>query len=58
MNENCNDVLELFDFATFDAVFFSATNVRALKFDNASENMKNPRKNKSPTSVKHRDLRS
>ena len=41
MNENCNAVQELFDFATFDAVFSSATNVRALITDNASENIKN-----------------
>ena len=40
MNENGNAVQELFDFATFDAVFSSATNVRALIIDNASENVK------------------
>ena len=44
MNENCNAVQELFDFATFDAVFSSATNVRALMIDNASENVKKPKK--------------
>ena len=47
MNENCNAVKELFDFETFDTVFSSATNVRILIINNASEKIKKPRKNRN-----------
>ena len=39
-NGNCNINQESFDFATIDAVFSSATKVRALPIDNASVNIK------------------
>ena len=47
MNETYNAIQELFDFATFDEVFSSVINVRSLIIDNASENIKKPRKNRN-----------
>lgn len=46
-NENCNFNEERFDFGTYDAVFSSTNKFRVLIFDNASENLKNPEKNRN-----------
>ena len=57
-NENSNINQELFDFAKFDA----GAKVNDLIINNASENIKSPRKTKtkfwSPTSVDNRDSSS